>query len=566
MLPHTGRLASAPLSGRLTFSAASQKSLPACCDGTPCFLLPMKIDKDLYRQLRILSCETLWNDEVVRFDRLTPEERTKRVAVIRAVGVVFSESGTTKQKAGVRSWLVRLLQDPSEKVRRYAMTALPKLGAGTSEEEALLSLLRTTTLEREKKFLSQALDKIGGMATLSVVTGVRGFPLQTEQKVKASVARRERPSVIRMDSLLPDFTRLRIHLHCRKGLEEIVRDEVKESTEKHGKFHIAQVRSGLISITPMSPFSLADIYTLRCFATVGFFLGHVRNSDPTTSIDALASLITSPLSRSLLTSFTNGSIRYRLEFVSKGHQRGAVRLLANRAYAMCPDILNDPQKAPWSIDLLPEGNGISVELRPKLTPDPRFTYREAEIRAASHPPLAASMVRLGGKVNHEIVWDPFCGSGLELIERARLGGLEGIYGTDLSHDAIATARANFASAKVKGVPLKLVCCDFRDHAKVEGLGPESVTLIITNPPMGRRIRVRDMHGLFRDLFAAAAAVLKPGGRLVFVNPLRLEPLDPSLKLRYRKAIDLGGFYCRLEMYLKLSRDKKLKAEGSGLRG
>jgi 23S rRNA G2445 N2-methylase RlmL len=512
----------------------------------------MKTDKELYRELRVLSCEKLWTDEVARFDRSPPEDRIERVAVIRAVGVVFSESGTTKQKAEVRSWLVRLLQDPSEKVRRYAMTALPKLGAGTHEEEALLSLLRTTTVEREKKFLGQALDKIGGTATLNVVAGVRGFLPQTEQKVKANVARRERPSVIRMDSLLSDFTRLRIHLHCRKGLEEIVLDEVKEDIAKRGKFRIVEVRKGLVAITPVAPFSLADIYTLRCFATVGFFLGQVRSSTPTESIDALASVMTSPLSQSVLATFTEGSIRYRLEFVSKGHQRGAVRLLANRAYAMCPDILNDPQKAPWSMDLLPAGHGISVELRPKLTPDPRFTYREDGLRAASHPPLAACMARLAGRVNHEVVWDPFCGSGLELIERARLGGVQRIYGTDLSPDAVAISGANFAAAKVKGVQVNLACCDFRDYAKLEGLGPKSVTLIITNPPMGRRIRVLSLRGLVGDLFAVAAAVLKPGGRLIFANPLRIEPRDPSLELKYQKVIDLGGFNCRLEMYLKLA--------------
>jgi len=513
----------------------------------------MKTDKELYRQLRGLSCEKLWNDEVALFDRSTPKERMERVAVIRAVGVVFSASGTTKQKAEVRSWLVRLLQDPSEKVRRYAMTALPKIGAGTSEEGVLLSLLRKTTVEREKKFLGQALDKIGGTATLSLVAGVRGFLPQTEQKVKASVARRERPSVIRMDSTLSDFTRLRIHLRCRKGLEEIVRDEVKEYIAKHGKFRIVEVRSRLVAITPVAPFSLADIYTLRCFATVGFFLGTVRSSNPTESADALASVITSSLSRSVLATFTEGSIRYRLEFVSKGHQRGAVRLLANRAYAMCPDVLNDARSAPWSMDIHPTGHVISVELRPKLTPDPRLTYREDDIPAASHPPLAACMARLGGRVNNEIVWDPFCGSGLELIERALLGGVQSIYGTDLSPDAIAISRANFAAAKVKAVQSKFTCCDFRDYATVEGLGPKSVTLIITNPPMGRRIRIPNMRGLFGDLFAVAAAVLKPGGRLVFPNPLRIEPLDPSLKLQYRQVIDLGGFDCRLEMYLKLAR-------------
>jgi 23S rRNA G2445 N2-methylase RlmL len=512
----------------------------------------MKTDKELYRELRVLSCEKLWKDEVARFDRSPREERIKRVAVIRAVGVVFSESGTKKQKAEVRSWLVRLLQDPSEKVRRYAMTALPKLGAGTREEEALLSLLRVTMAERERKFLGRALEKIGGTATLSAVTGVDDCFPQTEQKVKASVARRERPSVIRMDSLLFNVPGLRIHLHCRQGLEDIVCDEVKEDIAKHRKFRMIEVRSGLVAITPVVPFSLADLYVLRCFATVGFFLGHVRSSNPTESVDALASVMTSPLSRSVLGTFTEGSVRYRLEFVSRGHQRGAVRLLTNQAYAMCPDILNDPRSAPWSMDLHPTGHGISIELRPKLTPDPRFTYRKDDIRAASHPPLAASMARLGGRGNPEIVWDPFCGSGLELIERALLGGVRNIYGTDLNPDAIAICRTNFAAAKVKAVPLKLVCCDFRDYAKVEGLGPESVTLLITNPPMGRRIRVPNMRGLFRDLFAVAATVLKPSGRLILANPLRIEPLDPSLKLKYRKVIDLGGFNCRLEMYLKLA--------------
>jgi 23S rRNA G2445 N2-methylase RlmL len=511
----------------------------------------MKTDKDLYRQLRILSCEELWNDEVARFDRSAPEERIKRVAVIRAVGTVFSESGTAKQKSEVRLWLLGLLQDPNEKVRRYAMTALPKLGAGTSEEGALLSLLRTTTVEREKKFLGRTLDKIGGTATLDAAARVPGLLLQTEQKVKANVARRERPSIIRTDSLLTDFARLLIHLHCRKGLEEIVRDEVKDRGTVHGKFRIVEVRSGWVAITPVAAFSLTDIYTLRCFATAAFFLGSVRSSNPTESVDALASIITSPLSRTVLSTFTEGSIRYRLEFVSKGHQRGAVRLLASRAYEMCPDILNDPTSAPWSIDLIPTAQGISVELRPKLTPDPRFYYRQEDIRAASHPPLAASMARLAGRVNQETVWDPFCGSGLELIERTLLGGVRSVYGTDLNPDAVAISQLNFAAAKVKGVQSKFACCDFRDYDKVEGLGPEKITLIVTNPPMGRRIRVPDLRGLVRELFAAAAVVLKPGGRLIFVNPLRIEPRDPSLKLKYRKVIDLGGFNGRLEMYVKL---------------
>src|SRR5687768_13505516 len=100
-------------------------------------------DKELYKELRALTCQQLWGAEVPRFDQATPEERIKRVSLIRAVGVVFSESGTEAQKNAVRPWLHRLLQDPAEKIRRYAMAALPKIGAGPKEEAELLALLRT---------------------------------------------------------------------------------------------------------------------------------------------------------------------------------------------------------------------------------------------------------------------------------------------------------------------------------------------------------------------------------------------------------------------------------------
>ena len=81
----------------------------------------------------------------------------------------------------------------------------------------------------------------------------------------------------------------------------------------------------------MAPFALADLFTLRCFGTVNFVLGAVDSSDPADSLDALAAVIASARTRQLLAALTAGSLRYRLEFVAKGHQRGAVRMLANRA-------------------------------------------------------------------------------------------------------------------------------------------------------------------------------------------------------------------------------------------
>ncbi len=45
----------------------------------------MKSDQDLYKRLRDLPKEQLWDVEVARFDAATPRERMSSVAVIRAV-------------------------------------------------------------------------------------------------------------------------------------------------------------------------------------------------------------------------------------------------------------------------------------------------------------------------------------------------------------------------------------------------------------------------------------------------------------------------------------------------
>jgi 23S rRNA G2445 N2-methylase RlmL len=511
-------------------------------------------DKELYRQLRALPWEQLWTVEAARFDQAAPQERSKRVAVIRAVGVVVSESGTVEQKNEVRRWLLDLLHDPCEKARRYAMAALPKIGSGPGDEAELISVLRTTASEREKKFLGQTLEKIGGAATLEIMgKGNPGFLPQSGQKILARLARGQNPSALRLKSVLSNFAGLRIHLRGRNGLEGMVRDEVEASARRHGKFRVAETGGGLVGITPVAPFSLADIYAFRCFGSVGFVLGAVPLSNEAERIEALASVIASELTRRILRTFTEGAARYRLNFVSKGHQRGAVRLLAARIYALCPELLNDGRDVTWTVDIHPGRSGYCVELRPNLTPDPRFYYRLEDVPAASHPPLAACLARLAGRVEHEIIWDPFCGSGLELIESALLGGVQSLYGTDLSAAAITIARANFAAAKVKPVPVKFACCDFRDYARCEGLGPNSVTLILTNPPMGKRVVTGDLSRLIEELFGVAAQALKPGGRLVLANPLRMERPHPLLKLQSRQTVDFGGFDCRMEKYLKLPR-------------
>ena len=506
-------------------------------------------DKELYRQLRLLSPEKLWAEEAARFDQAAPAERLARVAVVRAVGVVFSEKGTPAQKSEARAWLSRLLQDPAEKVRRYAMAALPKMGSGPKEEAELLALLQRAPLGREKKFLSRSLEKIGGAATLEAMeAGQAGLQPQARQKIKASVTRGQSPGAIAMDGRLAEFAGLRIQLHCRRGLEQIVREEAEEHIKSRRQFRLAEVRTGLVALTPIAPFALGDLYAMRCPATFGFVAGLARGSSREQFAEALASLIASPLSRRVLKAFSKGPIRYRLDF--KGHQRALVRLVADAVYAAAPELLNDASEAPWTVAVKSAREGDVVELAPRIAPDPRFYYRQDDVPAASHPPLAACLARVAGPGENEIVWDPFCGSGQELIERGLLAGARLLLGTDRSPEAIAVAEKNFAAARLNLVQARFVCRDFREFASIDGLKPGSVSLVITNPPMGKRVPIPDLQRLIEDLFRAAAAVLRPGGRLVFANPLRIGSPVPSLKLHSRQIVDMGGFDCRLEVYRK----------------
>lgn len=509
----------------------------------------MQSDKDLYRELRTRSCQQLLEAEIPAFERAGARERVRGVALIRAVGVVFAAQGTKEQRVTVREWLRKLLRDPEEKVRRYAMAALPKIGAGESEEGELISLLQSSSHERERKHLGQALNKIGGEATLEAARTTPGLvTAHTEQKVKASVARKQSPSSIQMDGVLKEVSDLKVVLRCRRGLEGILRDEVKERFGRNGKFRITGIHPGIVLLAAGGPFSLADIFTLRCFATAGFVVGTFANGVQEQVVAGLARAITSKRSREIFRAFSNGAFRYRLDFIGKGHQRGGVAQVIERAYALCPEILNDAREAPWAVDVHEVQRGLSVELRPKFAPDPRLAYRKDDVDAASHPPLAAAMVRLAGRQSDEVVWDPFCGSGLELAESLLAGGVKKVFGTDVSSEAVQITQMNLASVQ-GGKELNLRCGDFRDWERA-GIVPHGVSLMVTNPPMGRRIRVPNLRGLFVDLFDVAAAVLRPGGRLVFANPMKIGPRDSSLKLKFQQVVDLGGFDCRLELWEK----------------
>lgn len=503
-----------------------------------------------YQKLRVLSVQQLWNEEVPRFNAMSGPDRIENVGIIRAVGVVFSESGTRAERASAIDWALDLLGDPAEKVRRYAIAALPKLGAGEVAERALLALLKDTTIPREREALLDALRRIGGKATLSLLPSISAQSVHTiEQKVLARVERSDNPGALKPEGIFSTTAPIDILLYCRSGLENIVADEAKLLFGKGSILRAMKVKAGMVSLRCQGKISLKKFYELRCFAFLGISIGTIKKTnDAQQELQAMAQLIASPASTAVLQAFTDGPIRYRIDFLERGHQRERVRSLADSVYSQTKLLLNDTANALWTLAIGETSQTFTLEWRPRASIDTRFSYRTGDVPASSHPPLAACLARIAQITPNEIIWDPFCGSGLELIERSLLGGVSIAIGTDTSATALDTARKNFSAAHISDTKLELTENDFRNFLNSANAYKAKCTLVISNPPMGRRVPIKNLGQLISDLFDEAASALKKGGRLVFVNPCKINAAHPALTLTYRQAVDMGGFTAYLERY------------------
>jgi 23S rRNA G2445 N2-methylase RlmL len=187
-----------------------------------------------------------------------------------------------------------------------------------------------------------------------------------------------------------------------------------------------------------------------------------------------------------------------------------------------------------------------VEIVPRALRDPRFAYRVADVPAASHPTIAAAIARASAPRDDDVVWDPFAGSGTELVERARLGPYARLLGTDIDQRALDAAAKNLAAAGIGDAALAIA--DATTHT------PEPApTLIVTNPPMGRRLSRREgaLATLVDRFLHNAARVLAPGGRLVWTSPMparsRERARPAGLALESAREVDMGGFTAELQV-------------------
>ncbi len=478
--------------------------------------------------------------------RMAAVDDGARARLVGALGL-RARKGDGAAKASV----IACAAGASSRARRAAIVALGKLAPDAETTAALLARWDAGDASpEEKRSLAEALGKLGGDAALARLRGAdAGDDGELARRRDRALLMAERdagrdvPSEI--DASSPPLAPLTVRLGCRAGLAGLLAQELAAlAAMSRGDRALAPTSrdaalapvirgDAAVDVTLAEPWHV--LFASRLWATAG-----IRIALPPPKDEDLAAAITqalvAPAVRAQLAAWTRGPIRWRLGF-AHGHKRAIVWRVAREVAARAPELINDPTATTWDV-LVDDG---ALEIVPKKLADPRFAWRVADVPAASHPTVAAALARVAGARAGDRVWDPFVGSGAELIERAQLGPCT-LIGSDLADDALAAARANLAAAQLTATLSRADACT---HA------PGPVDLVITNPPLGSRVRV-DAAGLLVAALPNLARQLAPGGRLVWITPAtrKTSPAATALGLTrsVELAVDLGGVRGHLERW------------------
>ncbi len=451
----------------------------------------------------------------------------------------------------LRPVLITCLGDRDPKARRNAIVALGKL-ADPAAAAALIAHTRTETSTPHLRSLVEALGKGGDERALAWLDGLDGpdFADPELQRLRRRARLMLRRSLDRetSDAEIDDdavaAAPRTIWATCRPGLEDILIASLDPTSAPE------LAGPGRVALRSAGP--LRQIGAARTLLTIGFPLARTRLAGARGApeqADALVAALTAALTgdeaQEIFKTWSKGQVRYRLAWARGGHRRAVVWRVAEAVARACPGVVNDPTASPWEVVVDDGGGWLQVELRPRWS-DRRFAYRVGDVPAASHPTIAAAMARLAGVRADDVVWDPFVGSGLELVERGLLGPHARLVGSDLDPKALTTARANLEAAGLERFELHA--------ADATQFSPAGVTLVVTNPPMGRRVNRGDIAPLLTDLLAHAGALLQPGGRLVWISPLprvtQAAARRAGLVCRRAEPLDMGGFTAQLEVWFK----------------
>lgn len=464
--------------------------------------------------------------------------------------------------ASARTALLAALADADPKTRRNAAIALGH-AAGGEVEAALLAAWNADPRPEMRRTIAASLGKMGsarsaallGEAARSDDAELARIATRAHMMVDRTATRAERG---RLDATRTPPSPVDVVVLARAGLEGMLAEELA------GIAAVTDVRAvapGRVRGRLAGP--LSALFAARTMLGVRFPLPAEWVTDTSSLEQAVAHAVTSDAARMVLSTWTVGPVRYRIAWAGGGHRRAVTWNVARAVGQRAPELVNDPTASLWELVIETRGGAsaardrpppardrtVEASLAPRALDDPRFAWRRGDVPAASHPTIAAALARFAGARPDDVVWDPFVGSGAELVERALLGPARELHGTDVAERALEVARENLDAA---GVAAKL------ERADALEAEPRGVTLVITNPPMGRRAsRAAGLADVLDRFVGHAAAILVGGGRLVWVAPwparARAAAGRAGLVLDRAVVVDMGGFDAEMQRWTKPTR-------------
>jgi 23S rRNA G2445 N2-methylase RlmL len=507
------------------------------------------------------------DDEIARGAELAiVRAGTGTPAAVVARLVLRLEGAASESRAGVLKILGRLapkdaatahavlarLSDKDPRVQKAAANALGRLQQSEARAEFAAALVK---LWDDAPELPVARAVAEAMGKLGVAEASERLQSMHDGDAELSRIARNATTMLQRDTSRGEASEVdgdragdfdaELVMLCRAGLESIVLGEVLEKVPTARATRVGPQGSGQVMATWRG--ALRELFALRTILQFAFALPPEPVANDGDLEAACVRALSSDAARQIFETWTKGTLRYRLDWVGKGHRRGTTWSVVHALAERMPTWVNDPTSSTWQVSIRVSDGAVRVLLTPKKLTDPRFVYRLRDVPAASHPTLAAALVRMSGIRDDDVVWDPFVGSASELVERARAGAYKALIGSDLDAEALVAARANVEAAGLEAVTLEPG--DATTHS------PVGVTRIITNPPMGRRVARDGSLAELLDRFTDhAAKVLQPGGRLAWLSPLggRTAARAEANRLRVtvRQSVDMGGFHAELQVWEK----------------
>lgn len=431
--------------------------------------------------------------------------------------------------AGARAFCVSLLADDDAHTRRMAIGAVGQWGETWAEDlEGKLLEIAESADEATRRAVVRALEKIGGERTQTWLAAQElGHTAIVERRIS-----RTGQSGLNYEAVLA--TPMTIEIQCKPGLEEIVVDQLKRVMRGTAKKGFVQAKTvGPLRLPLESRSAMSYEFVLPPAQAQAWDAGRIADW-----------LATGP-AQVLFKTFGAETVRFRLNWV-KGKHRALTRDIAQILSERHPWLVNDPVERDFEVHLDLNRMTLRARVAPRVE-DTRFAWRVADVPASSHPTVAATLVYLSQPRANDVVWDPFMGAGLELVERAKHSAYTRLIGSDIDADAIAAARANFASA---GVSVEV----HQGDATTLRLPPLNV--ILCNPPLGWRVHEEEsVKALMWKFLPHAARLLKRGGRLVWTTRFA-EYTDgvarqAGFDVQRSFEVDLGGLKAHMQVLVRI---------------